>query len=235
MPRSAPTNWATKSSAGRAQDLLGRVVLREHAALAQDRDAIAHLDRLVDVVGDEHDRLLHFLLQAQELVLQAGAVDRVDRAERLVHQHQRRVGRERARHADALALAARQLRRVAAAELLGLQADQSPAAPPRARRCGSSASRAAWARSRCSRRPCSAGTARSAGSRSRSRAAARARRAPARCCPPSRISPPLSDVMRLISRIVVVFPQPDGPTSTQKSPAGTVKERSPIAGSRSPG
>ena len=62
-------------------------------------------------------------LQAQELVLQALAVDRVDRAERLVHQHQRRVGGERAGHADALALAAGELRGIARGHLLR-QADQ---------------------------------------------------------------------------------------------------------------
>ncbi len=45
-------------------------------------------------------------------------------AERLVHQHQRRVGGERARDADALALPAGELRRVAAAELAGVEADQ---------------------------------------------------------------------------------------------------------------
>ena len=39
------------------EDRVGRVVLREHAALAQDRDPVAHRDRLVDVVGDEDDRL----------------------------------------------------------------------------------------------------------------------------------------------------------------------------------
>ncbi len=41
--------------------------------------------------------------------------------------------------------------------------------------------------------------------------------------------------MRLISRIVVVLPEPEGPTSTQNSPAATVNERSPIAGSPWPG
>ena len=124
MPRSAPTNWATKSLAGRARISSGGVVLLEHAALAHDRDAVAHLDRLVDVVRDEHDRLFDFRLQGEELVLQVRAVDRVDRAERLVHQHQRRVGRERARDADALALAAGELRRIAARHLLGVEADQ---------------------------------------------------------------------------------------------------------------
>ena len=42
---------------GAARISSGVRVLREHAALAQDRDAVAHLDRLVDVVGDEHDGL----------------------------------------------------------------------------------------------------------------------------------------------------------------------------------
>ena len=63
-------------------------------------------------------------LQAQELVLQPLAVDRVDRAERLVHQQHRRVGGERAGHADALALAARELGRVALAHLAGVERDQ---------------------------------------------------------------------------------------------------------------
>ena len=48
-------------------------------------------------------------------VLQPPAGDRVDRRERLVHEQHRRVGGERARDADALALPAGQLRRVAVA------------------------------------------------------------------------------------------------------------------------
>ena len=52
------------------------------------------------------------------------AVDRVDRAERLVHQQQRRIGGERARDADALALAAGQLVRVAVGDLVGVERDQ---------------------------------------------------------------------------------------------------------------
>ena len=67
-------------------------------------------------MGDEDDGLADLGLQAQELVLQALAVDRVDRAERLVHEHQRRVGGERAGHADALALAARELGGIAVAQ-----------------------------------------------------------------------------------------------------------------------
>ena len=51
-------------------------------------------------------------LQPQELVLQPLAGDRVGGAERLVHQHHRRVGGERAGDADPLLLAAGQLARV---------------------------------------------------------------------------------------------------------------------------
>jgi hypothetical protein len=41
----------------RLQQQLGRrCVLSESAALLHDRDAIAHLDRLVDVMRDEQDR-----------------------------------------------------------------------------------------------------------------------------------------------------------------------------------
>ena len=62
-------------------------------------------------------------MQAQELGLEAVARDRVERAERLVHQHQRRVDGERAGEADALALPAGELRREALA-VVGLEADE---------------------------------------------------------------------------------------------------------------
>ena len=64
------------------------------------------------------------LLQAQELVLQPLADDRIDGAEGLVHEHHRRVGGERPGHADALALAAGELARVAVAVLGRVEADQ---------------------------------------------------------------------------------------------------------------
>ena len=64
------------------------------------------------------------LLQAQQLVLQALAVDRVDGAEGLVHEHQRRVGGQGAGDADALALAAGELRGIAVARLGGIEPDE---------------------------------------------------------------------------------------------------------------
>ena len=53
--------------------------------------------------------VLRSSLQPAELVLQPGAGDRVDGAERFVHQQHRRVGGERAGDADALLLATREL------------------------------------------------------------------------------------------------------------------------------
>ena len=87
----------------------GLVVLGQLAADPEHRDPVAELDGLVDVVGDEHDRLAQVGLQLEQLVLQALAHDRVDRAERLVHQQHRRVRGERPGHADALLLAAGEL------------------------------------------------------------------------------------------------------------------------------
>src|SRR3977135_13653 len=53
--------------------------------------------------------------------------------------------------------------------------------------------------------------------------------------PSSRMSPPLSSIIRFASLSAVVLPQPDGPTSTQISPAGTSSDRLLIAGSDCPG
>ena len=45
------------------------VVLRQDPAALEDRDSVGHLDRLVDVMGDEDDGLADLFLEAQELVL----------------------------------------------------------------------------------------------------------------------------------------------------------------------
>ena len=105
-------------------------------ARLHDRDEVAHLDRLVDVVGDEQDRLGEVLLEAEELVLESLPDDRVDRTERLVHEHDRRVGGQGTGHADALPLAAGELARVAIAIARRVEADEAeqllrPLAAPR--------------------------------------------------------------------------------------------------------
>src|SRR3954452_21236491 len=47
--------------------------------------------------------------------------------------------------------------------------------------------------------------------------------------PPSRMRPEVGSTSRLIMRIVVVLPHPDGPTSTAIAPAGTSNESSSTA------
>ena len=113
LPRSAPMKLATKSSAGVGEDLGRGAGLGDHAALAEDDHLVGEHERLVDVVGDEHDGLAELALQPVELDLEVGPHDRVDRAERLVHQQDVGVAGQRAGDADALLLATRELARVA--------------------------------------------------------------------------------------------------------------------------
>jgi hypothetical protein len=85
-------------------------------ALFEDDDLVAQQERLVDVVRDEDDGLVEVALQADGLGLQFLADDRVDGAERLVHQQDVGVGGETAGDADALLLPAGELARVAVGE-----------------------------------------------------------------------------------------------------------------------
>src|SRR5918996_4501693 len=52
---------------------------------------------------------------------------------------------------------------------------------------------------------------------------------------PTRISPEVGSISRLIIFMVVVLPQPEGPTSTTVSPSAISRERSRTAGARAPG
>ena len=114
-PRSDAHEVGDEVGGRRPEDGGRGVVLLEVPALAQDRDPVAEPHGLLDVVGDEDDGLVQLVLEPQELALQPLAGDRVDRAERLVHEQDRRVRRQRPRHADPLSLAAGELVRVAGA------------------------------------------------------------------------------------------------------------------------
>src|SRR5207237_3484213 len=63
-------------------------------------------------------------LQPQKFGREPFANDRVDRTERLVHQHERRLGGHGARDADALALATGELRGIPVAHAPGVEADE---------------------------------------------------------------------------------------------------------------
>src|SRR5215204_3473491 len=109
---------------GVREDVLWGVVLCQEAALLEDGDLVAHLYGLVYVVGDEDDSLLDVLLDVQELVLEPLARDGVNRAEGLVHEHDRGVCRHRARYPDPLLLPTREFRRIAVPVVVRVEADE---------------------------------------------------------------------------------------------------------------
>ena len=139
---------------------------------AHHDDAGREEDRLGDRVRDEHDRRRELLPDREQLEVQALARHLVERAERLVHQQQRRLEGERARDRDALLHPARELPRVVVAEAAAARpARASRRRVPCAARGPSRASRAA---ARCSWPPCASRTAPRPGRRSRSRGRLRA-------------------------------------------------------------
>ena len=73
-------------------------------------DAVAEIDRLLEVVRDEQHGRVPLGGDAQHLVLQRLARHGVERAERLVHQQHGRVLRQAARDLQPLLHAARELR-----------------------------------------------------------------------------------------------------------------------------
>ncbi len=109
---------------GTSQDLGRGVVLLEHTAGGEHGDPVTELGRLLDVMGDEDDRLLEFLLQLEELVLESLPGDGIHRAERLVHEQHRGVGAQRPGHPDSLALSSRELVWETAGVAVGFEADQ---------------------------------------------------------------------------------------------------------------
>ena len=84
--------------------------------------AVGQEDRLLDRMGDEQHGQAGALPDVEQLVLQALARHRVERAERLVHQHHLGVVGEHAGDRDALLHAAGQLVRIGVGE--ALQPDQ---------------------------------------------------------------------------------------------------------------
>jgi hypothetical protein len=75
-------------------------------------------------VGHDDHRLGQARLQVAELVLQAGADQRIERAEGFVHEQDRRIRGQGAGEADALPLAAAELRREPSGDLRGVEAEQ---------------------------------------------------------------------------------------------------------------
>ena len=133
-PNRVSTSSATRADRRSMRAAHCRRVARDDLPVVEHRHAIGERERLGHVVRDQDDRRDAASPAAAELAMQLGSRDRIERAERLVHQQHRRIGRERARQADALPLPARQLVGPAAAELRRLAGRPARAARRRARR-----------------------------------------------------------------------------------------------------
>ena len=152
---------------GRLRQRPRRIERGEHAVV-EDADARRERERLAHVVRDDDDGLAHAAdWIRRNSPMELGARDRVERAEWLVHQEDRRVGRERARHADALALAAGELARAGAHRSDAGRPTRSSSRATRAPGARRRPSRAAAARPLRSRRRSCAGRDRSPAGRSR--------------------------------------------------------------------
>jgi DtxR family Mn-dependent transcriptional regulator len=90
--------------------------------LPDDRHAVSELERLHQVVRDEDHRLAKLALQPDHFVLHVAPDQRVERAERLVEEHDLGVHGERPGETDPLLLAAGQLIRVVVC--MAVEADQ---------------------------------------------------------------------------------------------------------------
>ena len=99
---------------GGEHDLLWRADLHDDA-VAHDGDAIADAHGFFEIVRDEDRGLLHHRREPHELALQLAPDERVERAERLVHEQDVGLGGDGARQAHALLHAARELVREALA------------------------------------------------------------------------------------------------------------------------
>ena len=88
-----------------------------HAGLVHHHDQVGHGQRLGLVMGDVDHGRADAAVNALDLDLHLLAQLLVERAQGLVHQQQARMRDQRPRHGDALLLAARELPRVAGAEM----------------------------------------------------------------------------------------------------------------------
>ena len=107
---------ATNSDTGPVVQVLAAAELFD-PALAEDRDAVAHDQRLLLVVRDVQHRGAELTADADDLQLERLAELAVERAQRLVHQQQPRLEDDRSCERDPLLLAAGQLPRVPIAQV----------------------------------------------------------------------------------------------------------------------
>src|ERR1700737_472867 len=71
-------------------------------SISHQHDAVSKINRLVNIMGDHEHGLTGFQADAPNFILQCAAGECIKRGERLVHEHDFGLDRERARNADAL-------------------------------------------------------------------------------------------------------------------------------------
>src|SRR5258708_28112423 len=88
-------------------------------------DARGEQERFAEIMSEEDDGLAEAARESAEFALQFGAGDGIERAKRLVHEKNWRVGGKGAGDADALALAAGKFTGAARGEFGGIEADKT--------------------------------------------------------------------------------------------------------------
>ena len=221
----APRNVATKRVAGRVYSS-SRPPDLEQAPEVHHADAIGEREGFFLVVRDEHRGDAELALHLADGAPQLLADLRVQRAEGLIEQQHLGLVRQRARHGDALLLAAGELRGQTLVHAFERHEPQQLLAPLRAGPRASCAARAA--RIRCCPPPSCGGTARSSGTRGRLRARARPTCVTSR--PWSAMRPWSTPVRPAMARSSVLLPLPLGPSSTKNSPSPISTETSLTTG-----
>src|SRR5919201_1098530 len=94
---------------GVGQDLLGQAQL-DDLAVFHDRHPVAEAERLVDIVGDEHDSAVHLRLEVKQEVLHVPPDQRIERAKGLIHEQDLLPGGQRAGQPHPLPHATREFR-----------------------------------------------------------------------------------------------------------------------------
>ena len=207
-----PTRSLDEASPGRARISAGRAVLQQ-PRLVHDGDPVAEMEGLLHVVGDQHDRGAEAPLDGEQVFLRLGADDRVERAERLVHQKERGLRRERPRDADALLLATGQVRAgIRSANSPGSSWNSVSSSSTRASICALSQPSELRHGGDVLRDGAVREKARGPGWRSRCGGEARPRESP--WCPGRRSAPrpEVGSIRRLIIRSSVDLPEPEVPT-----------------------
>src|SRR5215475_10271534 len=87
-------------------------------SFAHENDRVAEVGRFGEIVRDEQRGLLESREDFLQILLQGGADERIERAERLVEQKQFGRKHQRAHQADALALAAGEFERITIEKIL---------------------------------------------------------------------------------------------------------------------